>query len=302
MLAPFRRLCIFSGISLVALFGANAQANEENTVEAKNTTPTAKEYAKCEHNPTDDDVSAAQGAYRAGQVSFEEADYQRALLYWEDAYRRDCTADKLLLNIARAYELSGDNRAALNALQTYVERNPETEPESSVRKRLAKMQEKVEEEDQEKQEQLALAASQQSQDQSSSPEPEPNLQFSPAPRRPLWPVLVTGGGVVFASTGLLLLLRADKVAKDAGCSSNPITGDQFCPTDEASDKASSAAQVANFVGIPLFVVGNLAGAIGGYFWYRTWTSGSPSSKTSHAPVFVPVVSSQFQGFALSGAF
>ena len=63
-------------------------------------------FPPCEGKPSETDVAAAQGAFQAGKVSFDEADYQRAINYWEDAFRRDCTATALLLNLARAYELN----------------------------------------------------------------------------------------------------------------------------------------------------------------------------------------------------
>ena len=83
-----------------------------------------KEYPDCAHQPSDSDVSAAKGAFQAGQVSFNEADYDRAITYWEDAYRRDCTAHPMLLNLARAYELNGNPRQAVVSLETYLARNP----------------------------------------------------------------------------------------------------------------------------------------------------------------------------------
>src|SRR3972149_3238348 len=73
----------------------------------------APTYPECKNQPTDSDVSAAKGAFQAGQASFNEADYTRAITYWEDAYRRDCTAHALLLNLARAYELNGQKHHAV---------------------------------------------------------------------------------------------------------------------------------------------------------------------------------------------
>ena len=81
-----------------------------------------KQYADCGHEPTETDVTAAKGAFQAGNASFEEADYARAIVYWEDAYRRDCTAHGMLLNLARAYELSGNKAQAVVALRTYLVR------------------------------------------------------------------------------------------------------------------------------------------------------------------------------------
>src|SRR4029078_4780750 len=75
--------------------------------------------------PTEADRKAAQGAFAAGQGSFNEADYATAITYWRDASRRDCTAHALLLNLARAYELKSDRAEAVNALETYLQRKPE---------------------------------------------------------------------------------------------------------------------------------------------------------------------------------
>src|SRR5690606_6759565 len=84
-----------------------------------------KPYPACDREPTAAEINGAKGAYGAGQASFNEADYGRAILYWEDAFRRDCTASKLLLNLARAYELSSKKDHAVLALETYLERRPE---------------------------------------------------------------------------------------------------------------------------------------------------------------------------------
>src|SRR5882757_5003448 len=82
-------------------------------------------YPVCTTPPTDSDRKAAQGAFAAGQGSFNEADYTTAIVYWRDAYRRDCTAHLLLLNLARAYELKGERAEAVNALETYLQRKPD---------------------------------------------------------------------------------------------------------------------------------------------------------------------------------
>src|SRR5262245_50497185 len=92
---------------LAALFPVPGQARAEEKT---------KEYPDCKRKPTEADGSAAKGAFQAGKVSFDEADYSRAIEYWEDAFRRDCTANGLLQNLARAYELNGQKRQAVIAL------------------------------------------------------------------------------------------------------------------------------------------------------------------------------------------
>src|SRR6266540_3112085 len=93
-------------------------------------------FPPCTTAPTEADRKAAQGAFAAGQGSFNEADYATAITYWRDAYRRDCTAHALLLNLARAYELKPDRSEAVNALETYLQRKPESPDADQIRRRI----------------------------------------------------------------------------------------------------------------------------------------------------------------------
>src|SRR3954452_14522316 len=93
-------------------------------------------FPPCTTAPTESDRKAAQGAFAAGQGSFNEADYATAITYWRDAYRRDCTAHALLLNLARAYELKSDRAEAVNALETYLQRKPEAPDADQIRRRI----------------------------------------------------------------------------------------------------------------------------------------------------------------------
>src|SRR4029079_4709600 len=93
-------------------------------------------HPPCTTVPTEADRNAAQGAFAAGQGSFNEADYATAITYWRDAYRRDCTAHALLLNLARASELKSDRAEAVNALETYLQRKPEAPDADQIRRRI----------------------------------------------------------------------------------------------------------------------------------------------------------------------
>src|SRR5882724_6811775 len=106
----------------------------------------AKPYPTCDRTPTPGDVSSAKGAFDAGNGSFNEADYDRAITYWEDAYRRDCTAHPLLLNLARAYELNGLKQHAVTALQTFLARVPNSSEENQIKRRIDKLQEQIQSE------------------------------------------------------------------------------------------------------------------------------------------------------------
>src|SRR5262245_47983005 len=100
-------------------------------------------YPPCDRTPTKGDSAAAEGAFQAGNAAYGEADYDRAINYWEDAYRRDCTAHPMLLNLARAYEISGQKRHAVNSLRTYLARNPNASDEGQIKRRIEKLDEQI---------------------------------------------------------------------------------------------------------------------------------------------------------------
>ena len=96
-------------------------------------------YPACTGKPTQADTDAAHGAYMAGKGSFDEADYTTAVNYFRDAYRRDCTKHELLAIIARAYELQGNRREAVHALETYLERVPNAQDAEVQRRHIANL-------------------------------------------------------------------------------------------------------------------------------------------------------------------
>src|SRR4051812_41501532 len=118
--------------SAVALAPALAHAEDE-----------PKAYPECIKAPTEAETAAAKGAYQAGNASFDEADYPRAITYWEDAYRRDCTANLLLKNLARAYELYGQKRQAVVALETFLVREPSTADKEQIQRRIEVLKKQI---------------------------------------------------------------------------------------------------------------------------------------------------------------
>src|SRR6188768_176565 len=102
-----------------------------------------KAYPECVKTPTDAETAAAKGAYQAGNASFDEADYPRAITYWEDAYRRDCTANLLLKNLARAYELYGQKRQAVVALETFLVREPGSPDKEQIQRRIEVLKKQI---------------------------------------------------------------------------------------------------------------------------------------------------------------
>lgn len=254
-------------------------------------------YATCAREPSDADESAAKGAFEAGQVSFQEADYYRAILYWEDAFRRDCTAAPLLLNLARAYELSGEKRHAVLALETFLERRPDASDRASIEKRIAAMKSQFEQEarptpapveprETEPKETPAAAA---------SGEPAPETADSSSPK-PWWPIAVTGAGVAIGVGGVVMSIIGSGQINDfydtspffqAGpngekpiCAAETKTCDTTAATAavNANEDLKSGTSTRNlgYVGIG---VGSAIAVAGGVLWALTWSGGDEEGES-----------------------
>lgn len=299
---PSPRTLFFSwalglGLSLGSS-SALAENLAENSARAEND---VKPYPECKGEPSESDITAAKGAYQAGQVSFQEADYERSLLYWEDAFRRDCTAVKLLLNIARAYELSGDRPRAANALQTYVDRTPDAPDRDSVEKRIAKLREQIEKE--------AAAAPPpatteeepaEAKEESAKEEPSDSTSSQKA-KKPLWPIFVTGGGALVALLGHGLYQQGEQLrAEEADLRGCDLDTNE-CPSDADTEAVNNAGKTERTAGIPVAIAGHVIGAAGGVLWYMMWTREADTSARSRT-FLEPVVAPGYGGLNLRGSF
>lgn len=258
-----------------------------------------KTYPDCGREPTDAEVQAAKGAFQAGNASFNEADYARAIDYWEDAYRRDCTANPLLLNLARAYELAGRKRQAVVSLETFVAREPNSGEKDQINRRVEVLKKKIAEED-------AAAAVAPPPPASGTPAPvsgAPNEPAAPAPtaKRSPGPWIVIGLGGAATIVGSLLAIsskgRIDDLANQcadpeghAGCSEHVKT---------EGNKARSRMNAS----MALAIVGGVAVA-GGIVWWVI--DGKRVARANHGsllrPRLTPVVGPEIAGLTLSGAF
>jgi hypothetical protein len=251
-------------------------------------------FPPCTTAPTEADRKAAQGAFAAGQGSFNEADYATAITYWRDAYRRDCTAHALLLNLARAYELKTDRSEAVNALETYLQRKPDAPDADQIRRRIDNLKA-----------QMAAAA------------PAPVAPVAPAPaasasasapapvlsassdadkggRGPgATPFIIAGAGGAIAIVGTVLLLTGIKSENDA---SDQCPERKQCPQD-VTDQGNSARTQEKIGGAMVGVGG--AAIVGGLIWHFVSASSSPQS--SHAGV-APAIAPGFAGVSLAGRF
>ena len=282
-------------LSAFALLLAPALAHAEE--------PT-KSYPDCGREPTDAEVAAAKGAFQAGNASFNEADYARAIDYWEDAYRRDCTANPLLLNLARAYELAGRKRQAVVALETFLAREPGSGEKDQINRRIEVLKKKIAEED------AAAAAAQPPAPTgptttavTTTAPPATEVVVDDRAHASPWPWVVMGVGAVGTAVGVVGYVaaknKADDIAKQ-GCTEPSTrmgcTADASAAGTKENDKMLRNSIIAG--------VGVAAIAGGAVWWYldKRRVDSATQSARNHRPLVLPLVGPQLAGVGVLGSF
>jgi hypothetical protein len=262
-----------------------------------------KQYEDCTREPTEGDIAAAKGAFQAGQGSFNEADYPRAITYWEDALRRDCTANALLLNLARAYELYGQKRQAVVALQTYLKREPNSPQRDQINRRIEVLNNQI------AAEQPVAQPTATAPTPTAAPTtvpPPPPVETPTEGKKPLLPLIVAGAGGVVAIVGGVLYLDGTAKVRDYEdkCPLDPKTDQHVCPLG-VDHEAGNSAQTQRTIGAGVFI-GGVAVAAGGLIWYVLAEPQSPRTgkRQPAAPRarLAPAVAPGFAGVAFSGRF
>lgn len=263
-----------------------------------------KSYPDCGREPTDAEVAAAKGAFQAGNASFNEADYARAIDYWEDAYRRDCTANPLLLNLARAYELAGRKRQAVVSLETFLAREPNSGEKDQINRRIEVLKKKIAEED-------AAAASAPGPANGAGAIAPPPGSSQPVPVEPAssdkakrspgpWILIGVGGAAVIVGAIGIVSNKKKVDDADAECGGNR----NMCAFDVAK-RGNDARTALNASAVITGAGGLLVG--GGLVWYLV--DGQRVERENRALVerplrakFTPLVGPGVAGLSVSGAF
>jgi tetratricopeptide (TPR) repeat protein len=251
-----------------------------------------KSYPDCGREPTDAEVNAAKGAFQAGQASFNEADYARAIDYWEDAFRRDCTANPLLLNLARAYELAGRKRQAVVALETYLAREPNSGEKDQINRRIEVLKKKIAEED-------ATAAA-------TPPPPPPSTGTAPvngpqpaetpaADKRGYspWPWVLIGVGGAGTVLGVVGVVSNNKKLSDAEAACPSRMGCDASITDKGNKARSGLTTSGVIAGVGVAV------AAGGVVWLII---DHKNVNQSNQARLTPLVGQGFAGLSFDGSF
>jgi hypothetical protein len=272
-------------------WGANAVA-QEAAAEAS----TAAAYPECTTKPTEGDTAAAKGAFQAGTAAYNEADYPRAITYWEDAFRRDCTATAMLLNLARAYESSSQFDKAIVALRTFNERNADSPQHDQIERRIERLEEQLKAQQSQSVAPTNAATPTKSPQPPSTPPPAPENRASTEPNK--WPLVIAISGGVIALVGVAGYVKGSNDVKkyEEQC---PNT---ICPNDAIKEDANAAQKQRDGSGV-LAIAGGVIG-IGGTIWYIAEVQRAKrASEQNQAGVhFMPLLSPEFAGLSLDGRF
>ena len=285
MRAPFRTIASF-GVLMAGTVAAPALAQQPAAT---------SKYAECPagFQASQGDQDAAHGAFLAGKAAYDEADYQKAIDYFKDAYRRECTKHAVLNFIARAYEAKGDKPEAVNALETYVQRAPKADDAEAVKKRIENLKAAIAA-------QTAAAAAAPPKP-AATPDPQP-VAGAPAPAsggHSLAPWITVGVGGAALAAG---------VVRGGGGASNLSSARAGCtivngvyttcsdgrPLSAHQTDSNSASSLATIGGVVAGV--GAAAVIGGLVWHFV----EPTAAKKAA--FVPMFSPSFAGAGVSGSF
>jgi hypothetical protein len=254
------------------------------------------------------DVDRAHTVFLSGKGFLDEANYDKAISYFKDAYSIDCSVHAILPIIATAYERKGDKQSAVGALQEYLKRVPNAPDHDVVERRIKNLQDQIA---QEKATATAPTASTPPSATTAAPtatattpatattataEPTSTATAPPpvegghsvAP----WVVVGVGGAAVVAGV-VLFAVGAGDIS----------TAEKTCP-DHSNCNDVNAQNTGN-TGRSLETVGVIAGAVGvaavagGLLWHFLETPGAPS--TTGATV-TPVVAPGYAGVGLGGRF
>jgi tetratricopeptide (TPR) repeat protein len=250
-------VCSLTALASFAL-STNASAQE----------PPPAAGGRCLDGRAPKDPEAARVAFRSGQTAFSEGAYARAVELWEQAYREDCTAHALLLNLAMAQELLGRPEDAIRTLKLFDSRAPESPYVEANAKRIQRLERSaagLERDRPGRERSLRTSVSR------SAPPPDDELAL------PLPLVVGVAGGVVAAVGGVLFFEgRASASSAEDRCGA----AREACTSAEGlvqGERARTRAQVGGWM-----AGAGLATLAGGLAWHFVTRPSQPLDQPASA--------------------
>jgi hypothetical protein len=272
--------------------------------------------AACEASKvTKADVDRAHTVFLSGKQFLEEANYDKAISYFKDAYSIDCSVHAILPIIATAYERKGDKAEAVRALEEYERRAPNAPDHDVLARRIKNLKDQI------ARDQQATTASAAAPSASASavsplqpvapPSAEPSAPVAPPATSPppghsqghsALPWVVVGvGGAALATGAILYVVGAGDIS--ATLTDCPVhNGTQYmCKTHAMVDRGT---QGNNFETVGVVVGGGgLALVAAGLVWH--FLEKSDDSTASAPPVtahMAPALAPGYAGVAARGTF
>lgn len=262
--------------------------------------PSRQAYPECTKTVSSSESELAKQKYIAGKQDYDEGNYDSAIRRFRDAYTLDCTKHDLLLIISAAYERKGDKKGAIEALETYVAREPSNPDIGTYQTKIENLKKQ-------------LAASPLPLATTSSSEPPPRTKVR---EHTPWPWVVVGVGGAAMVAGAFIALTAPAMPK--GCSrstrncsylnpdvsDNPI-GNQRPPTESEKQDLESRRVTAGRaaaqprIGLWIAAAGAVL-AIGGLLWHYLEPTGP--KEAAGKPKLQPTFSPGYAGLTLVGSF
>lgn len=218
----------------------------------------------------------AHDKYIAARLEYDEAVYDRAIVHFRQAYALDCTKHDLLLIISSAYQLKGDKREALAALETYVARVPNSPDLATYQVKIENLKAGIAE------------------DAKHAPTPtKPVVAAEPRGHTPYpWIVVGVGGAAVAAGLVLALVPSVPDNCVDGKCT--PRAGQVQSELVKDAMRATDL-QTAGWITFG----GGLALVAGGLLWHFLEPTGPRSTARTRV---TPTVAPGFAGMSVGGAF
>lgn len=253
-------------------------------------------FPPCTTTASAADIEGAKGAHRAATQFFERGEYDRAITYWNDAFKFDCSKAVLLLNLASAYEKKGQREPAVSALKTYLERSPNAPDAAVIRERVKNLEAAIE---------AAKVVTPPPVEEPPPPveEPEPPPSSEVTMKRPhgVTPLVVAGVGGAFAIAGGVLIGvgYGERASVAAACAGGQCV-DSGGRTAVENASIHNGARTKIIIGDVALGVG-IAGLASGLVWQFVFNKEQPV-ETTPAVSLVPVVGPSLSGASLFGTF
>ena len=253
----------------------------------------------------------ASDLFKTGKIAAENMEREKAIFYYLDAYRADCTGHAVLLKIAELWELKGNKVEALRYTQSFLDRAKADDPNrESATVRRDRLKRDIA---------AAPTASNTTPTATTSttttaPTATATATSTAVPTatatttadgggHTILPWVVTGvGGAVLITGGIITFLGAGKVSDaEAICPNHACPGTLGKAAQDAASQKGNDGRNQETIGIIIGSVG-LAAIAGGLVWHFLEPTGPKPSTARLTPAITPQVAPGYAGVSVGGRF